>query len=765
MKSLLSVLKPRSVRLLLSFTGAAFIALLLCIGSISYLLYRDWQDEQRDTLIQDVLWLEQSIRVSLDGERYWAQNMASSLAGVERGAVHLANARALFLREHPDVVELGLVAAAKLTDKERVAPEMDALWRAARLGHAAYGEPYLGQDGRYRFDLAVALPGKPNQFLRLVYQFDRLLQSQVPWWMAERYHISLVDVGGKLIASKFSQYEPQGTLSHQLSFDPPGFGLSLRAVSYRQSLGVTLPVLMGVIILLALALAGAFWRIRRYTGERVQAERVLSSEISLRQAMEDGMKNGLLVFDPGGRIVYVNRAFCRMTAFVPEQLPGMMPPYPFWGGEAPVDLLAMLKDFGSDGWPEHGLELQLQTPQGNVVEVRVYVTPLGDGGGGQCGWIASMYDITELKRQRLAMVASRERFLAVLNGLETGLCVSAGQGLTLLYSNPAFTRLWPLAGEGSYCVLLPGLPLLAGSEGQLIEYGPDASGHYFELQHSRIEWSDGEQAWLTRLRDVTEARLRDERERALEVRFQTTTRLVAMGEMASSLAHELGQPLTAINTYASGLKRRLAGVESLPDGVTPALQALADQAQRAGQIVGSIRAFVKRHTPQLQEVDPRVLMPHALSLAQPLADKHLVPLRLTQLGRPCALQLDPVLIEQVMLNLVKNAIEAQVEAGVSRPRVDVRAESGVSSWRVEVQDNGPGLSEAAYANLFTPFYSSKADGMGIGLNICRSIIEFHRGEFGVTRTLAGGCVFWFTLPLSGEKHALPDATSGRAFQA
>ncbi|MGL6069792.1 sensor histidine kinase, partial [Craterilacuibacter sp.] len=376
-----------------------------------------------------------------------------------------------------------------------------------------------------------------------------------------------------------------------------------------------------------------------------------------------------------------------------------------------------------------------------------------------------MYDITELKRQRLAMVASRERFLAVLNGLETGICVSSGEDFGLLYGNPAFARLWPLAAAGSHCVVLPGLPPQPGGEGLHIEHGPDAGGHCFELQHSRIEWSDGEQAWLTLLLDVTETRARDERERALEERFQTTTRLVAMGEMASSLAHELGQPLTAINTYASGLKRRLAGIDSLPDGVTPALQALSDQARRAGQIVSSIRAFVKKHTPQLQPVDPAVLMVHALSLAQPLADKHLVPLRLIQRGPACALQLDPVLIEQVILNLVKNAVEAQVEARVTRPRVDVRAETGLSSWRVEVLDNGPGLSDSARANLFTPFYSSKADGMGIGLNICRSIIEFHRGEFGVTRTLAGGCVFWFTLPLPGCDNAPPGEEQGRAFQA
>ncbi|MGL6069882.1 MAG: histidine kinase, partial [Craterilacuibacter sp.] len=226
MKRFSTPVKARSLRLLLPFTGLAFIALLLCIGSISLLLYRDWREEQRDVLIQDVLWLEQSIRVSLDGQRDWAQNMAATLSGIPRADAHLASARALFLREHPEVAGLDLLASAGMAGRQQpVTASEDALWRAARMGHAAYGQPYLDRDGRYRFDLAVPLPGRPDVFLRLAYRFDRLLQAQVPWWMAERYHLSLVDVGGRVIASKFPQAEPEGTLSHQLSFDPPGFGI------------------------------------------------------------------------------------------------------------------------------------------------------------------------------------------------------------------------------------------------------------------------------------------------------------------------------------------------------------------------------------------------------------------------------------------------------------------------------------------------------------------------------------------------------------
>ena len=739
MNSTSSKSRPRSPRLLWSFAGLTMAALVLCVAVITVLIVRDWRDEQDSVLIQDLLWLEQSIRISLDSEREWAANLAETLASVEQPAMHLKAAAGLFLREHPGVVDITLLSSESVRAAVAGVGPGDAVWRVQRLKHAAYGQPYVGADGRYRFDLVVPQAGKGGA-LRLSYQLDRLLQSQVPWWMASRYHLSVVDVGGRVLASKFTQAEPADTFSHQLSFDPPGFGLSLRAVAYRQGMGVAMPVLLAVIALLTLGLGGAFWRIRRHTGERLRAERALSAEVSLRQAMEDGMKNGLLVCDPAGVVVYVNRAFCQMVGQDAAALVGQATPYPFVEAGGTLDWAAI----SPDALPEHGLELTLRAQSGAQVEVRVYITPLGDGQGGQRGWIASMYDITELKRQRLAVAASRARFLAVLNGLETGVCVTADGLDAVLYENPAFGRLWPAHAP------LPGLPPAEGEEGVPFDHGPDGSGRVVELRHNRIEWSDGERAWLTLLLDVSEARQREERERTLEQRFQDTTRLVAMGEMASSLAHELGQPLTAITTYAGGLKRRLGRVESLPDGVLPALQGLSEQAKRAAQIVASIRAFVKKHSPQVEPVDPVPLMQRALALVQPLADKHLVPLRLVQRGRACRLQADPVLIEQVVLNLVKNAIEAQVDAGVTRPRVDVRSEAGAESWRVEVVDNGPGLSDSARANLFTPFYSSKADGMGIGLNICRSIVEFHRGEFGVTRTLSGGCVFWFTLPLDAE---------------
>ena len=130
------------------------------------------------------------------------------------------------------------------------------------------------------------------------------------------------------------------------------------------------------------------------------------------------------------------------------------------------------------------------------------------------------------------------------------------------------------------------------------------------MHRRRLEWVSGEPAWLVILTDVTEEREREGRAQAQQERFQTTSRLIAMGEMASSLAHELNQPLTAISTYSAGLARRLPERLELPSGVREAVAAISQQAQRAGQIIKSIRAFVTKHAPQLENVDPARVVAH-----------------------------------------------------------------------------------------------------------------------------------------------------------
>ncbi|MEJ8676300.1 PAS domain S-box protein [Chromobacterium amazonense] len=753
----------RTPRLLWPSVSLALIALLLALCSLSYLVYRDWRDEQQDNLIQEVLWLEQSLRMHLEGHQEWADTLARDIAAGKTDSARFAHLAAFYLRENPELVTLERVGLNRQVEwdshgirrdgRQLNSTEYDALWRAGRLMRASYGAPYQGVDGKYRFDLAVPLvrDGQLLGGIRVSYLLDGLLYHQVPWWIASKNYISILDVGGKTLAQKFDAAEQPGNISHQTSFDPPGYGLYLKAVSYRSGLGLTLPVLTGIIIVLLLTLLYAVWRIRRHMRERAATEQKLAQEVSLRQAIEDSMKSGLVAIGLEGEIVRVNRAFCDMLGFAPEELVGRHPPHPFW----PLDQHGVLADameaVRDNRQQEQGFELTLMRKRGDTLVVRLFATPLVREDGSQHGWIASMFDITERQRQRKEMDAAHRRFLTVLNGLAAGVCVVDQGSGQLLYANPGFAEMWQVGdADAPCCVLLPGLR--AGRDGD--EYGQEfivTGERCLLLRRRRIEWVTGETAWLAIVSDVTAERRREEREQAQQERFQNTARLIAMGEMASTLAHELNQPLTAIHTYAAGVSRRLPEELALPAGVRDAIHAIAEQSRRAAQIVSSIRAFVKKHEPQLERVEPARVVQRALLLAEPLAAKNGVNLQLEPDRRPCQVDMDPVLIEQVLLNLMKNAVEALVDAGTLRPSVELHTCVGNGKWRVEVVDNGPGLAAGMQDNLFTPFYSTKPEGMGIGLNICRSIVEFHRGEFGAVSSPEGGCVFWFSLPLAGAE--------------
>jgi signal transduction histidine kinase len=230
---------------------------------------------------------------------------------------------------------------------------------------------------------------------------------------------------------------------------------------------------------------------------------------------------------------------------------------------------------------------------------------------------------------------------------------------------------------------------------------------------------------------------------------------MTMGEMASSLAHELNQPLTAISNYSLGTVSRIKGGGASVDDVLPALEKAAGQAQRAGNIIRRIREFVKRSEPRRRPTPVARIVEDSIGFAELEAAKRGIAIR-TQLpaGMP-PLDVDPILVEQLLLNLLKNAIEAMDGAG--RRVIDLVIRRVDDMAEFSVIDRGSGIPEAHRTNLFQPFYSTKSEGMGMGLNICRSIVEFHHGRLTVEENPEGGSIFRFTLPLAapGEVNENP----------
>ena len=236
-----------------------------------------------------------------------------------------------------------------------------------------------------------------------------------------------------------------------------------------------------------------------------------------------------------------------------------------------------------------------------------------------------------------------------------------------------------------------------------------------------------------------------------------------MGEMASSLAHELNQPLTAIANYTSGAASRIRLAESRGEDIPnedliDLLTKTARQAERAGQVIRRIRGFVKRSDPIRRLTDPRTILADSLGLAE--IDAREQGIELVQKipdGLPM-LNVDPVLIEQVLVNLVKNGIDAM--RGAQRRTLVIEVSLIADQMAFSVIDRGHGVPRAIRDRLFDSFYTTKNDGMGMGLNICRSIIESHQGRLWFEDNPDGGCTFRFTLPVQAEtppKNTTPES--------
>jgi C4-dicarboxylate-specific signal transduction histidine kinase len=257
--------------------------------------------------------------------------------------------------------------------------------------------------------------------------------------------------------------------------------------------------------------------------------------------------------------------------------------------------------------------------------------------------------------------------------------------------------------------------------------------------------------------DITPRRVAEDLAAQQAEKAQSASRLITMGEMASSVAHELNQPLTAISNYCNGMVSRIQGGQINQEEMLAALEKTARQAQRAGQIIHRIRSFVKRSAPNRTESDVSQLIAEALELAEIELRRRNVRLTHYLAARLPRLMVDPILIEQVLVNLLKNAAESidNANRASNRRSVELRAlpkqiEGIGEAVEFTVTDTGQGLAPEVMQRLFEAFFSTKAEGMGIGLNLCRSIVESHQGRMHAENLYNGeevtGCRFSFWLP-------------------
>jgi two-component system, LuxR family, sensor histidine kinase DctS len=511
--------------------------------------------------------------------------------------------------------------------------------------------------------------GKPAGRLVVRYAPATLLRQTVPWWLAHEYDVRLVDGYGQVVADplKAGDREAPPDESHRHSLEPamPDTYLELALREPLRPWWLRLPIVMMSVFLLMIGIATALLRFQMNEVLRTQA--ALRTEAAWRQAMEDSLTVGLRARDTDGRLVYVNRAFCDLVGFSPEELIGRATPMPYWPPDAIADSMSRHLRNMAGGAPRDGYEARWVRKDGRPIDVMLFEAPLVDAGGRHIGWMGSILDITERKR-----LEERER------------------------------------------------------------HQTDSMAHQ--------------------------------------------ARLTMLGEVASALAHQLNQPLTSITGYAAGVKRLLERAGAPDPRILDAMTRLGDQAAEAGRIVKRIREFLTRRSPQRETMDLGEAAHRALALLTRELRRLQLHVEWAVAPQLPKVDADPVLIEQVVLNLVRNACDemAAVPASQRRLRVSVsRAGSSAAPGasdaegflRLDVDDAGPGLRGRSVEQLVTPFYSTKPDGMGMGLAICRSIIEAHHGAFDATASTFGGARFSFTLPVAGagpSSEPLPDDAESAA---
>ncbi len=795
--------------------GPLLSVLLFLAAIISAFWYLRNEEIERETesVKRDTEITQQQIGLRLIQNQEAVIRMARELSTRTIDRDEFAGQAGAFTRERPEITHLTWLDARRKprashmaflypapTGGETPAPllplenknsEPEATFKAARdTRTAAYSRAFPDATGAPVFQLHVPLVenGAFSGVLIVEYSVDSLVRHFVPADVSQRHMISVVNEKKAVLAGTVTgmpgQAPQRASIVSEAPLTPAFNGLLLRGQGWRTSIGLVQNTLFWMV----LALSGlTVWMLLgtwRHMRRRSQIQGALVQETNFRRAMENSMPTGMRAMDMEGRITYVNAAFSQMTGFATSELVGRLPPYPYWPPEKVEENGRLLQQELQGRSPSGGIEVKVMRKDGAVFDARMYVSPLIDPKGVQTGWMTSITNITEAKRIRDQLSASHERFTTVLEGLDASVSVLSVQQGELLFANRSY-RLWfggDAKGHQTMAGGVVGAPFSADEDvdnlgglptEQLTDAGTsprevyvDTLQKWFDVRARYLQWTDGRLAQMLIATDIT-ARLRAEEQAAAQAeKAQVTSRLVTMGEMASSVAHELNQPLTAITNYCNGMVSRVKAETINADDLIAALQKTSRQAERAGQIIHRIRAFVKRSEPQRVASQARQIVDDAVDLAGIELRRRNVAIHTYVAQRLPPLLVDPILIEQVVLNLLKNAAEAidSAQLPTRRRQIELRVvprhtaeEGGVIEF--SVTDMGPGIKEEVLSRLYEAFFSTKAEGLGIGLSLCRTIVESHRGRMRAQNLYNGssivGCRFAFTLPV--ELHSRHDS--------
>ena len=493
----------------------------------------------------------------------------------------------------------------------------------------------------------VANPAAPlGAHLVATFSLAALLEYALAADPSHRHELSFVENDGARLA-RAGAVRGAGLYRGEQAVDVAGANLRLRADSAEGRPHLIPSLNLALVIGLSIALFALVWLLSRDVRRRAAAEERLAEALAFRKAMEDSLITGLRARDLGGRITYVNPAFCRMVGFAADEMQRAATP-PYWPPERAAEyaerqaqrLASATPAAGGD--PRIGIETVFMRKNGERFPVMIYEAPLVDSAGRHSGWMSAALDVSDQRR----------------------------------------------------------------------------------------------------IEDLS---------RQQQERLQATARLATVGEMASLLSHELNQPLAAIASYASG------SLNLLDDAGTPqhelrgllrqSVGRIAEQAERAGRTIKSVHDFVRRREQAREAVSAALLLDAVLPLVRLQARKSGTRIDVEIASPTPRVWADRTMVEQVLLNLTRNAIQAmEGDATALAARVlRIAVQPAQGDWvEFRVADAGPGIAPEVAERLFTPFFTTRSEGMGLGLSLCRTVIEQHGGALDFNSGPAGS-QFRFTL--------------------
>lgn len=496
---------------------------------------------------------------------------------------------------------------------------------------------------------------------------------------------------------------------------------------------------------------------------RADQERIRSAEERFAATFfQDAV--GIVHIALDGGILEANSRFCKLIGLSLEELRARS----IHDLTHPDDLTASMRladALVKGDVPHYSIEKRYLRPDGDVVWVSASRSLVRTAGGKPAYFVAVVEDIS-VQRAAEAEIREREAYLrSILETIPDGMIVIDQTGVIHSFSRAAENLFGYVADE----VLGLNVDVLMTSEDRdrhdnyiqrfldtnapriigigRVVFGRRKDGSTFSLRLwvGEIGTERTRRMFVGFIRDLTERQQAEARLHELQSELVHVSRFTALGEMASALAHELNQPLTAATNYLKGARRILdQGVDDRLPLLTHAVEEAAMQTLRAGQIIRRLRDFVARGESERSVEDVRKLIKDASALALIGAAERGVRVTFEFEPKVSTVYADPVQIQQVLVNLIRNAIEAMQDS----ERRELILATGVrpdGMVEISVRDTGLGLAPEVAAHLFQPFITTKPTGMGVGLSICRTIVEAHEGEIAAAANPDGGTTFRFTL--------------------